>query len=110
MFLSTIGVYNLCLTNNRNLAYQFIIQLPLTGTLLPIAFPTFYLWVVDTLALKRGTWVIESETKFEWHLWHGLEIECEISTPFREPRLTNLQRSSLLPCQQSSYCVWPHCF
>lgn len=37
--------------------------------------PTLYLWVVDTLALKRGTWVISNGTKFGVHLWDGLEIE-----------------------------------
>ena len=37
--------------------------------------PTLYLWIVDTLALKRGTWVIESGTKLNWHLWDGLDIE-----------------------------------
>ncbi|MCJ1358233.1 MAG: hypothetical protein MMC33_008232 [Icmadophila ericetorum] len=58
-----------------SLAYQFILGLPLTNTALPIALPTLYLWVVDTLALKRGTWVIESGTKLGWHLWDGLEIE-----------------------------------
>ena len=77
--LTQIGVSTLYLMYHRNLAYQFIIQLPLTGTLLPIAFPTLYLWIVDTLALKRGTWVIESETKLEWHLWDGLDIEYEPS-------------------------------
>lgn len=96
--LGNMGVYHLCLMNHRNLAYQFIIQLPLTGTLLPIALPTLYLWIVDTLALKRGTWVIESETKLEWHLWDGLDIEYEPSTLFHLPGLTTLQRSSLLPC------------
>lgn len=61
----------------RNLAYQFIIGLPLSTTLLPIAAPTLYLWIVDTLALRRGTWVIESGTKLEWHIWDGLEAEYE---------------------------------
>lgn len=85
--------------NHRNLAYQFIIQLPFTGTLMPIALPTLYLWFVDTLALKRGTWIIELETKLGWHLWDGLEIEYETSIYFfREPGLTALQRSCLLPC------------
>lgn len=50
-------------------------ELPLSNTLLPIALPTVYLWIVDTLALKRGTWVIESGTKLGWHLWDGLDIE-----------------------------------
>lgn len=59
----------------RTLAYQFILGLPLSNTLLPIALPTLYLWVVDTWELKRGTWVIESGTKLGLHLWDGLEIE-----------------------------------
>lgn len=50
-------------------------ELPLSNTIIPIALPTIYLWIVDTLALKRGTWVIESGTKLGWHLWDGLEIE-----------------------------------
>jgi 15-cis-phytoene synthase/lycopene beta-cyclase len=58
-----------------SLGYQFLAGFPLTSTLLPIALPTFYLWIVDTLALKRGTWTIESGTKFGVHLWDGLEIE-----------------------------------
>ncbi|KAI7366308.1 Lycopene beta-cyclase [Hortaea werneckii] len=58
-----------------SLAYQFLVRLPLTNTVLPIAVPTLYLWVVDTLALKRGTWVIEQGTKTGWELWPGLEAE-----------------------------------
>ncbi|KAK4983075.1 hypothetical protein LTR50_007427 [Elasticomyces elasticus] len=58
-----------------SLAYQFIVGLPLTNTLLPIAVPTLYLWLVDTLALRRGTWVIQSGTKLGIHLWPHLEIE-----------------------------------
>ena len=61
----------------RTLAYQFIMGLPFSSTLIPIVCPTLYLWIVDTLALKRGTWVIESGTKLGWHLWDGLEIEYE---------------------------------
>ncbi|TKA62082.1 Bifunctional lycopene cyclase/phytoene synthase, partial [Friedmanniomyces simplex] len=57
------------------LAYQFLVNLPLTSTLVPIALPTLYLWVVDTLALKRGTWVIEQGTKTGWTVWPGLEAE-----------------------------------
>ena len=59
----------------RSLAHQLIVELPLSNTLLPIALSTLYLWVVDTLALKRGTWVIEPGTKIGLHLWDGLEIE-----------------------------------
>lgn len=50
-------------------------ELPLSNTLMPVVLPTLYLWIVDTLALQRGTWVIESGTKLGWHLWSGLEIE-----------------------------------
>lgn len=63
------------LTQCRSLAYQYILGLPLTNTLLPIVLPTLYLWIVDTLALRRGTWVINAGTKFGIHLWDGLEIE-----------------------------------
>jgi 15-cis-phytoene synthase / lycopene beta-cyclase len=58
-----------------SLSSQFLIALPLSSTALPIAIPTVYLWIVDTLALKRGTWVIESGTKIGMHLWDGLEVE-----------------------------------
>ena len=58
-----------------SLAYQFLLGLPLSNTAIPVVLPTFYLWAVDTLALKRGTWVIESRTKLGLNLWDGLEIE-----------------------------------
>ncbi|XMA14818.1 hypothetical protein WAI453_007609 [Rhynchosporium graminicola] len=58
-----------------SLSSHFLLNLPWTSTVAPIAIPTIYLWVVDTLALKRGTWTIESGTKFGVHLWDGLEIE-----------------------------------
>lgn len=37
--------------------------------------PTAYLWIVDTIALLRGTWSIESGTKVGVQIWPGLEIE-----------------------------------
>ncbi|QIW99275.1 hypothetical protein AMS68_004793 [Peltaster fructicola] len=59
-----------------SLAYQLLIGLPWTNTILPIWLPTVYLWMVDSLALQRGTWVIASATKTGYHLWpFGLEIE-----------------------------------
>lgn len=58
-----------------SLSHQFLTRLPFTSTLLPIALPTLYLWIVDTLALKRGTWTIEAGTKLGLHLWDGLDIE-----------------------------------
>lgn len=57
------------------LSYQFLVGLPVISTIVPIALPTLYLWVVDTLALRRGTWTIESGTKLGVHLWDGLEVE-----------------------------------
>lgn len=56
-------------------AYQLLITLPKTHTILPIAVPTLYLWMVDTLALHRGTWSISLGTKLGVHLWPYLEIE-----------------------------------
>lgn len=56
-------------------AYQLLLTLPRSKILLPIAVPTFFLWIVDTLALQRGTWSIESGTKLGIHIWPHLEIE-----------------------------------
>ncbi|KAI1628786.1 phytoene synthase [Exophiala viscosa] len=56
-------------------AYQLLLTLPWTTTLLPIAAPTLYLWIVDTIALHRGTWSIELGTKLGIHVWPHLEIE-----------------------------------
>lgn len=63
------------LMGSRCLAYQLIIKLPFSNVGLPILIPTVYLWIVDTVALRRGTWVIEDGTKLGWQLWQGLEIE-----------------------------------
>lgn len=56
-------------------AYQLLLTLPRSKTLLPIVIPTLFLWIVDTLALQRGTWSIESGTKLGIHVWPHLEIE-----------------------------------
>ncbi|KAI4116456.1 MAG: hypothetical protein LQ345_003131 [Seirophora villosa] len=58
-----------------SLSYQLLLSLPKSNTLLPILLPTFYLWAVDTIALRRGTWVIESGTKLGVQLWTGLDLE-----------------------------------
>ena len=47
----------------------------MSNTVVPIAAPTLYLWIVDTFALKRGTWVIELGTKLNFHMWSGLDVE-----------------------------------
>jgi 15-cis-phytoene synthase/lycopene beta-cyclase len=54
---------------------HFLIQLPLLSIAAPIILPTVYLWIVDELALGRGTWSIESGTKLGWCLWGSLELE-----------------------------------
>ncbi|KAF6818318.1 squalene/phytoene synthase [Colletotrichum sojae] len=54
---------------------HFLLALPLACTALPIMLPTVYLWVVDEMALGRGTWAIESGTKLELKLFGSLEIE-----------------------------------
>jgi hypothetical protein len=76
------------LRRRRNLAYQFVLGLPLTSSLVPIVIHTLYLWIVDTIALRRGTWVIESGTKSGLHVWNGLEIEYETQC---HPRLWTWQ-------------------
>lgn len=53
----------------------FLIRLPFIYIATPIIVPTVYLWVVDELALGRGTWAIESGTKLGWRLWGSLELE-----------------------------------
>lgn len=52
-----------------------MLRIPSRNILIPILIPTLYLWIVDTLALRRGTWVIEKGTKYNFHVWDGLEIE-----------------------------------
>lgn len=59
----------------RLLAYQLLINLHWSNTILPIVVPTLYLWVVDTIALREGTWVINNGTKLDWQPWRGMEIE-----------------------------------
>ncbi|KAH8197697.1 hypothetical protein TruAng_008156 [Truncatella angustata] len=53
----------------------FLIRLPLVCVATPIILPTLYLWIVDELALGRGTWSIESGTKLGWCLFGSLELE-----------------------------------
>ncbi|KAK2048628.1 Phytoene synthase [Colletotrichum somersetense] len=54
---------------------HFLLALPLACTVLPILLPTVYLWIVDEMALGRGTWAIESGTKLELQLFGSLDIE-----------------------------------
>ncbi|ROW16388.1 hypothetical protein VPNG_02722 [Cytospora leucostoma] len=54
---------------------QFMMALPWTSIVIPIALPTLYLWIVDEMALQRGTWAIESGTKLGVTVWGSLEVE-----------------------------------
>ncbi|KAK3996512.1 Phytoene synthase/Lycopene cyclase [Cladorrhinum sp. PSN332] len=56
-------------------AGKFILTLPWPSTVLPILIPTIYLWLVDELALGRGTWSIQSGTKLGFCLFGVLDIE-----------------------------------
>ncbi|KAI1091954.1 Squalene/phytoene synthase-domain-containing protein [Rostrohypoxylon terebratum] len=58
-----------------SLSGYFIIKFPLFNIAAPIIIPTVYLWIVDEMALGRGTWAIESGTKLGWCLWGSLELE-----------------------------------
>lgn len=58
-----------------SLSYPLLLALPRHKTWLPIWIPTLYLWLVDTLALRRGTWSITSGTKLGIVVWPHLEIE-----------------------------------
>ena len=60
----------------RLLAYQFLLGLPKSNTVLPVVISSLYLWILDTLSLNRGTWVIEAGTKLGLQIWTGLEVEC----------------------------------
>ena len=59
----------------RQSAQGFITRLPLSNTLLPILVPTLYFCIADTQALRRGTWVLSSDTKLNVCIWPHLEIE-----------------------------------
>ncbi|KAI9038986.1 phytoene synthase [Aspergillus affinis] len=53
----------------------FLLALPSRELVSSVAIPTIFLWVVDTLALRNGHWVIENPTKLGIQLWEGLDIE-----------------------------------
>ncbi len=53
----------------------FLVRLPTSRVALPILIPSVYLWLVDELALGRGTWAIESGTKLGIRVFGSLELE-----------------------------------
>ncbi|RAH65673.1 phytoene synthase [Aspergillus aculeatinus CBS 121060] len=57
------------------IAGHFILALPRRETFLSVMLPTMFLWTVDTLPMRRGTWVIEDDTKLGWEVWRNMDIE-----------------------------------
>ena len=58
-----------------SLSGLFVAKLPTARTAPPIIIPTVFFWLVDDMALRRGTWAIESRTKLGVCLFGNLEIE-----------------------------------
>lgn len=58
-----------------SLTGEVILSMPWASSLIPIALPTLYLWIVDELSLSQGVWTIESGTKLNYQLFGSLEIE-----------------------------------
>ncbi|KAL6412515.1 phytoene synthase [Ilyonectria robusta] len=54
---------------------RFLFALPRKEIILSIGLSSLYLCVVDNLALRRGTWVIEQKTKMDIRVWDSLELE-----------------------------------
>lgn len=44
-------------------------------TLASILIPSLYLWIVDSIAIRAGTWHINERTSLELFVWDGLPIE-----------------------------------
>ena len=57
------------------LSQDFILSIPPRNVWVPIVLPTLFLWLVDTLSLHRGTWVINQGTKCNIFVWPNLELE-----------------------------------
>lgn len=57
------------------IASSHILSIPAHTVFLPIILPTAFLWTLDTCALRRGTWVIESGTKLDISLWSNFDVE-----------------------------------
>ncbi|KAF8585431.1 terpenoid synthase [Ramaria rubella] len=49
--------------------------LPLHVSCGSILIPTIYFWMIDSMALHNGIWIIEKDTKLNWQLWGALDIE-----------------------------------
>lgn len=60
---------------SRVICCRFLLALPRKEIFLSIAVPSLYLCVVDNLALQRGTWVIENDTKLDLQIWGALDVE-----------------------------------
>lgn len=58
-----------------SLTGEMILSMPWPATVLPIAIPTVYLWLVDELSLRSGIWTIEDGTKLGVSLFGSLDVE-----------------------------------
>jgi len=58
-----------------SVAGYHILALPTISSLGPIILSTAYLWILDSFALRKGTWVIEHGTKLDIQLWSNFDLE-----------------------------------
>ncbi|KAL4891160.1 phytoene synthase [Aspergillus ambiguus] len=54
---------------------DFISTFPRKGYIASVMIPTVFLWVVDTVSLKSGTWVIADSTKLDIQPWTAMDLE-----------------------------------
>lgn len=77
------------------MACHFLLAMPRRVILYAIGIPTAYLCMVDNLALQRGTWVIENETKVNVQVLGSLEIEYVVVRDTRDHGRLHLSREAL---------------
>ncbi|KAB8237013.1 Lycopene beta-cyclase [Aspergillus alliaceus] len=57
------------------LSSSFIIAFPRSELIASIVLPTGFLWLVDTMSIKRGIWTVETHTKLGIQLWSDMDVE-----------------------------------
>ncbi|RDA84883.1 hypothetical protein CP532_2105 [Ophiocordyceps camponoti-leonardi (nom. inval.)] len=77
------------LTLQWALSSEFLLALPRLRLLIAVGLPSSYLCLVDTLALRRGTWAIEESTQLNYKLLGLLEVEYVVGAKRREERKDN---------------------
>lgn len=75
LILAWVGLFVLLLWT---IEYQVLVNHPSANNLIPITVLMFYLRVADNLALRRGTWTIESRTKLRMQVW-DLRVRISLS-------------------------------